>query len=286
MTDSSRPTPTLADMLRGYSMEISARESKTVEAAADHLDPGTHVYMTWIPGDDPFNAVPAAATLRRRGLVPVPHIGARHVESEKQLSEFAARLHGEAGVDRVLIIAGDRDQPAGPYDSSLKVMESEALQRNGITHIGISGFPEGNPNIPEPVLAEALAAKVAYGRRTGLDLHIATQFCFEIEPVTAWLRSLRDQGIDIPIRVGFAGPASVTTLTRYAIRCGVGNSLRALTHGPSFSRLLTERNPEHLIRELATAIASEDNLHVQGLHFFVFGGLKKTAEWIKASRAS
>jgi len=273
-------------MLRGYSMELSPRDTKTMEAARDHLDPGTHVYLTWIPGEDPFSAVPAAVTLRRGGLVPVPHIGARHVESEAQLSEFAARLSGEAGVDRVLIIAGDRDKPAGPYEWSLPVMESGVLQRHGITHIGISGFPEGNPNIPGPVLEKSLTAKVEYGRRTGLDLHIVTQFCFESEPISNWLRALRDQGINIPIRVGLAGPASITTLTRYALRCGVGNSLRALTHGPSFSRLLTERSPEPLVRELAAVIGIDGNLNVQGLHFFVFGGLKKTAEWIKASRTS
>jgi hypothetical protein len=49
---------------------------------------------------------------------------------------------------------------------------------------------------------------------------------------------------------------------------------------------LTDRDPEPLIRGLITAMNSDGNLNIQGLHFFVFGGFKKTVEWIKASRVS
>ena len=286
MSDTMTQPATLGAMLRGFSMELSPKEMKVIDAAAEQLERGTNVYLTWIPGEDPFLAVPAAAALRRGGMVPVPHIGARHVESEAQLAEFVARLRGEAGVDRVLVLAGDRDKPAGPYDWSLPVMESGILQRNGITQIGISGFPEGNPNIPEPLLTNSLAAKVEFGRRAGLDIHIATQFCFEVPPIIEWLKAVRSSGIDVPVRVGVAGPASLTSLTRYALKCGVGASLRALTHNPSFARLLTEKGPEPIIRELATQLSANGNLNVQGIHFFVFGGFKKTVEWIKASRVS
>ena len=286
MPEALKQPATLGEMLRGFSMELSPKEMKVIDAACEQLDPGTHVYLTWIPGEDPFLAVPAAAALQRGGLVPVPHIGARHVESEAQLSEFVARLRGEAGVDRLLVLAGDREKPAGPYDWSLPVMESGILQRNEITKIGISGFPEGNPNIPEPLLSNSLAAKVEYGRRAGFDLTIVTQFCFEVPPIIQWLGTLRASGIDVPVRIGVAGPASLITLTRYAMKCGVGASLRALTHNPSFARLLTEKGPEPIIRELGTQLSLNGNFGVQGIHFFVFGGLKKTVEWIKSSRAA
>ena len=286
MSDTMTQPATLGEMLRGFSMELSPKEMKVIDAAAEQLDRGTNVYLTWIPGEDPFLAVPAAVALRRGGMVPVPHIGARHVESEAQLAEFVARLSGEAGVDRVLVLAGDREKPAGPYDWSLPVMESGILQRNGITKIAISGFPEGNPNIPEPLLSNSLAAKVEFGRRAGFDLTIVTQFCFEVPPIMHWLNTLRASGNDVPVRIGVAGPASIVTLTRYAMKCGVGASLRALTHNPSFSRLLTEKGPEPIIRELGAQLSLNGNLSVQGIHFFVFGGFKKTVEWIKASRTS
>src|SRR6202167_1744532 len=176
MTNTAAAPPSVADMLRGYSIEVNPTESKIIDAAPARLDPGTEVFLTWIPGANPMETIAPAAKLRRAGLFPVPHIGARHIESAAQLEQFAARLAGEAGIDRVLIIGGDRDTPAGPYDSSLAVMQSGLIQKAGITRIAIGAFPEGNPNISNPVLAEALTAKVQFARSTRLKLTVVTQF--------------------------------------------------------------------------------------------------------------
>jgi methylenetetrahydrofolate reductase (NADPH) len=301
MTNAAAAPPSVAHMLRGYSIEVNPTESKIIDAAPTRLDPGTEVFLTWIPGTNPMDTIAPAGKLRRAGLYPTPHIGARHVESAFQLEELSRRLVGE-GVDRVLIIAGDRDKPAGPYDSSLSVMQSGLLQKAGITNIRVGGFPEGNPNIPDPVLAEALTAKVKFARENGIQLTIVTQFCFDAEPIVSWLKSVRAQGIDVPIRVGLAGPAGLIALTRYAIRCGVGNSIKVLTEKPSFAKLLIEKGPEPIIRDVATGIAggadagagaaagpSPDGsalpMGVLGLHFFVFGGFNKTVDWINAQRA-
>lgn len=272
-------------LLTGWSIEVTSREPKTIDSCPERLDRGTNVYLTWIPGDDPAKTVAAATVLRRGGLVPVPHIGARHLESVKQFDDLMARFAGEAGVDTVLAIAGEREKPAGPYSATQQVLESGILQKHGVRNVGVGGFPEGNPNVPDPVQLEAaLAAKLAWGRSAGVQMHLATQFCFEAEPIIIWLRKIRRSGIDVPVRVGLAGPASIATLTRYAIRCGVGNSLKALTRGPSLSRLLTDSSPEQVIRELAEAAAKDPSLGIAGLHFFVFGGFNKTADWTKAQR--
>jgi methylenetetrahydrofolate reductase (NADPH) len=235
-----------------------------------------------------MNMVAAATKLRRAGLLPVPHIAARIIESVAQLEQLAARFAGDAGVDRVLIVGGDREKPAGPYDSSLAVMRSGALQRVGIIRTAIGGFPEGNPNIPDALLAVALTAKLDFARSTGLQLSIVTQFCFEAEPIVKWIRSLRAGGIDAPVCVGLAGPAGIIALTRYAIRCGIGNSLRVLTEKPSFAKLLIEKGPEQIIRELAAndedANGSALPLEISRLHFFVFGGFNKTVDWINTYR--
>jgi methylenetetrahydrofolate reductase (NADPH) len=287
MPDIFDAPPNIGEMLRGFSIEVNPSESKIVDAAPSRLDPGTEVFITWIPGMNPMDIVPPAAKLRRAGLFPVPHVGARHIQSATQLEELAARL-ADAGVDRVLIIAGDREKPAGPYDSSLAVMQSGAFQKAGIIRTAVGGFPEGNPNIPDTVLAEALTAKLNFARDAGLQFSIVTQFCFEAEPIVGWLRRIRAAGIDVPVRVGLAGPAGLVTLTRYAIRCGIGNSLRVLTETPSFAKLLIEKGPEPIIREIAAragpANGSALPLGIEGLHFFVFGGFNKTVDWIDAHR--
>lgn len=278
----------VVNMLRGYSIEVNPSQPKVLAAAVERLDRGREVFLTWIPGANPMDAVAPTARLRRAGLIPVPHVGARHLESAAQLQQFASCLAGEAGVDRILIVGGDRAKPAGPYDSSLAVMQTGVFQKAGITRMAVAGFPEGNPNISETALDEALAAKLKFAYEAGLQLSIVTQFCFKADPIVEWLRRIRNRGIEVPVRVGLAGPAGLITLARYAVRCGIGNSVHVLTEHPSFAKLLTEKGPEPIMRELATALRGENGakpLSIAGLHFYVFGGFNKTVDWINAQRA-
>jgi methylenetetrahydrofolate reductase (NADPH) len=280
--------PSLAEALQDYSVELNPKGAKVAGESLNRLDPGTEVFLTWIPGADPMEMVAFAANLRRAGVVPVPHIGARHVQSKAQLERLAERLASEAEVDRVLLVGGDRCEPAGPYDSTLALMQSGVFQSVGIDRVAVAGFPEGNPNIPRPVLAEALETKVRFARNEGLRISIVTQFCFQAEPILKWLRQIRAAAIDVPVRIGLAGPAGLVTLTRYAVRCGVGNSLRVLMEKPSFAKLLTERGPEPIVRSILSSVDSETDVlppGVAGFHFFAFGGLTKTIDWISAKRA-
>ena len=278
----------IAEMLCGYSIEVNPNEPKVVDTALARLRPGTEVFLIWIPGANPMDLVEPAARLRRAGLIPVPHVGARHIQSAPQLEQLAARLVGDAGVDRVLVIGGDRAKPAGPFDCSLAVMQSEIFQKSGIVRMAVAGFPEGNPGISEIALNEALHSKLLIARSAGLELSIVTQFCFEAKPIVEWLGRIRAGGIDLPIRIGLAGPAGLITLARYAVRCGIGNSLRALTEKPLFAKLLVEKGPEPIIRGIAGAAEVGNATHlpfdIAGLHFFVFGGFNKTVEWINAAR--
>lgn len=278
----------IGEALRGYSIEVNPNDPKIVEAALDRLDPDTEVFLTWIPGANPMDLIGPAARLRRAGLVPVPHIGARHIESAAQLEQVAASLVAEAGVDRVLVIGGDRATPAGPYDCSLAVMQTEIFQRLGIFRMAVAGFPEGNPNISEAALDEALSAKIKFASGTGVEISIVTQFCFEAAPIVEWLRRIRARGIEGPVRVGLAGPAGLITLARYAVRCGIGTSLRVLTENPSFAKLLMEKGPEPIIRGVFSAAETGNTTPMEfgiaGLHFYVFGGFNKTVDWINAAR--
>ena len=284
--DRSSAARGVVSLLHGFSVELNPGDSKALRAAAERLAPGTEISLAWIPGSNPFDMVTPAALLKRAGHSPMPHVGARHLESAAQLERLAKQLNN-AGVDRILIIGGDRDNPAGPFDSSLAVMQNGAFQKLGIIRVAVGGFPEGNPHISEKVLDEALDAKVSFARKQGLQLSIITQFSFKAEPVIAWLQKARARGIDVPIRVGLAGPASILTLMRYAMRCGIGNSLHLLTENPSFAKILVERGPEPIIQDLAALLADDGGkrLGIAGLHFYVFGGFRKTMDWIEAERS-
>jgi methylenetetrahydrofolate reductase (NADPH) len=116
-------------------------------------------------------------------------------------------------------------------------------------------------------------------RGQGLEVSLVTQFGFEAAPILRWIAALRAQDIVCPVRVGVAGPSTVATLAKFAVRCGIGASLRALARGhTAFARILAEAGPDALIEALVT---EEDRAWpIDGLHVFTFGGVGRTAEWI------
>jgi methylenetetrahydrofolate reductase (NADPH) len=177
------------------------------------------------------------------------------------------------------VIAGDSNRASGPFDSSLALLESGLFQRHGIVHLGVAGYPEGHPRIAASALEAALAAKKNLARRMGLDLQVVTQFCFESEPVLSWTAKMKGHGL--PVRVGLSGPASLPRLLRFAALCGIGNSVRALKARPqALTRRLVEAGPEAVVRD----IASTGDTTIAGIHFFCFGGLMRTARWLRAIR--
>ncbi len=60
----------LAIHLRNYSIELNPREPKAIAAAPERLDPGTEVYLTWVPGADPMDVVAAVLILAPRRTHP------------------------------------------------------------------------------------------------------------------------------------------------------------------------------------------------------------------------
>jgi methylenetetrahydrofolate reductase (NADPH) len=93
---------------------------------------------------------------------------------------------------------------------------------------------------------------------------------------------MRAKGIKARIVGGLAGPASLTTLFKFAVRCGAGPSIRALGARPtSLMKLVGDRGPEDVVRGLAEArVRGEADF--TGVHMFCFGGYLKTCEWLNA----
>ncbi len=82
-----------------------------------------------------------------------------------------------------------------------------------------------------------------------------------------------------PVRIGLAGPASIKTLLRFAARCGVGTSAKVVAnYGLSITSLIGNAGPDPVIADLVPDLGPEHGqVH---LHFYPFGGLVKTNEWI------
>jgi len=278
----TRPSPrdAIAEFAGGFSLEATRPSAEEVAALAAIAPKGTRIYVSAVPTKPPHETLDAALALHRAGFEPVPHLAVRNFASAPALDDFLARINAEAGVTRVLVIAGDRDHPAGPFRNALEVIDGGALQRHGITEIGIAGYPDGHPRIAQQDIDRALAHKVNAAEATGLAVHIVTQFCFDAPAIVKWIARLRDFGIEHPVRVGLAGPTSLATLLRYARRCGVRASAQGLARQAGLLRqLFALSTPDALLRELAQA---QGELGEIAPHFFSFGGLAATARWAAA----
>lgn len=275
----------LITRLFDYSSEVTTPDRKALDAAARLMPPDARVYVAALPNDTSDRQLAVCREVRALGLIPVPHIVARNIARRRDLDGMLGRLAQEAGVDRALVLGGDRDRPVGEYHSSLQLIESGLLQKHGIGKIAIACYPEGHPKISDRVLDEALHAKLAAARSGGLELILITQLCFEAEPIVAFLRRLRSQGVTERVRVGVAGPTSTATLLRYAAICGVGASLRALKKRQSLAKnLLANETPRQLILDLEAAVLKEPSLDIWGIHFFTFASLRNTIEWVSEFR--
>jgi len=268
--------------LRDYSIEITAKDVVELSSERDRLRPETRVSITFLPGDKIYELAQVAARVRALGLTPVPHLSARRIASENELTRFLTALRRDAQVDRAFVVAGDPDVPIGPFAEALDLIRCGALAKAGIRHVGIAGYPQGHPKIPEKLLAIAMQDKLAALSAAGQDAEIVTQFAFDATAMLTWLERLRGDSIEAPVRFGLAGPTSVQALLRFAARCGVTASTQVLAkHGVSLTRLLGTATPGGLIASLIECL--DPALHGRvGAHLYPFGGVAKLVDWVSA----
>jgi methylenetetrahydrofolate reductase (NADPH) len=238
---------------------------------------GTQIYLSADADRPPYLASDGAQKLAASGFCPVPHVAVRMFPDLEALDQFLATLSG-VGVDRLFVIAGDVDKPAGVLNSSLPLFESGLLQKHGIVETGIAGYPEGHPFLGRQVLERCLAEKIASAESGGLLAHIATQFCFSPERIAEWIQTVRERGFEYLIKIGMPGPSTVSTLLDYAGACGVVVSEAQLR------RDMTEAEgdlwtPHRLLEELGERFNKRSPGQVS-LNFFAFGGLSSCARWI------
>lgn len=268
------------------SLEITAADGALPAALADRLPPGTTLYVAHTPNAKLADVAEVACAAERAGLRGCPHIVARRIASRGELEAALARLK-EGGVSRALLVAGDQTPPAGEYASTLDVLGSGALDHAGLTTIGVAGHPEGNPNIPPDVAWDALVRKQAWGARAGVNVHVATQFGFDTAALAAFDAGLAARGVTLPVHVGIAGPASLKSLAKFAVMCGIGASLSAILSNPL--ALGSLKTLVKTVDEIFPAVVRlrEGTLEkrLEQPHFFAFGGVMKTVEWLEAVRA-
>ena len=270
----------IAELVASGSVEMSPRDADQITEAAALLPTGMRVYVNSLPGRLHFATLRAMEALRDEALDPVPHIAARRLESRAALVEFVKGA-AHAGAHRVLLVGGDQAQPSGPYTSALDVLKQGVFADYGIREVGFAGYPEGHPRIEHNVVDDALSAKIALAKAQGLDVSIVTQFSFAPARIAEYCAAIARRFPELPLYVGMAGPTSTASLLRYAQRCGVSASLRALSGmGVAAVKLVTHSDPMEQLYALAHHCEGRSTCNVVGSHFFSFGGFVNTAHFI------
>jgi methylenetetrahydrofolate reductase (NADPH) len=268
------------------SVEITSVDGALPAALAGRLPPGTALYVAHTPNASLSQVAEVACAAERAGFRGCPHLVARRIASRAELSGALVRLR-EGGVTRALLVAGDLTPPAGEFSSTLDVLDSGALDDAGLESVGVAGHPEGNPNIPPAVAWEALARKQAWAAKTGVAVHVVTQFGFDTPALAAFVRELTTRGIGLPVHVGVAGPASFKSLAKFAALCGIGASLGALLTNPGALGALKSlvRTVDEIFPAIVRLREGELEARLVQPHFFAFGGVMRTVEWLEAVRA-
>lgn len=276
----SDTTQQIRQFMDGFTLETTPGSAAKIERFRDHVRVGTPVYITFLPGSNFDDTVSVARRLRGEGLEPIPHFAARSVPDKAFLNEGLARVCGEAGVTRVLVIGGAVPNPVGEFTDSMQLLDTGLFDKHGIRTIGLAGHPEGSPDISDEGIRAALRWKNEFAQRTSASLYLVTQFCFEAAPIIAWDQRLQAEGNRLPIVIGVPGLATVKTLMAHAKACGIGPSMTFIAkQAMNVARLLTVSAPDKLVTELAAYKATDPRCGISGVHMYPLGGLKKTADW-------
>lgn len=250
--------------------------------AAPNIPAGTRINVTFLGNENLEMRIAASKAVLELGFTPVPHVSARRIASEAELTEFLSALREIGANKHIFSVGGDPEEPMGPYGSSLELIQSGLLPSYGVEEVSIAGYPEGHPDISTEVLWRELEGKVASLREQNLAGVILTQFGFDTEPVTKWVSEVRGRGVDYPIRIGTPGPAGVKRLLGYAKRFGVASSAGIVKkYGFSLTNLMGTAGPDKFVSELGDELAATPGSGDVGLHFYTFGGMAATAEWAK-----
>lgn len=272
----ARADPPLARLLTDARFELMPFQSFTGEL--EELPEMAEIAVTTSPQLGIETTVEQSVAAAAAGYRVVPHIAARYVEGPEQLRWIIDALD-EAGIEDIFVPGGDREDPDGPYESALDLLEALDAADHPFTDVGITGYPEGHAFIDDATLQSAMTAKAPYAT------YIVTQLCYDAETIVEWIDSVRDAGVDLPIEVGIPGVMNYQKLLKISAKVGVGDSVRFLrkTTGivDTIRQVIGSRGmytPDDLVEGLA-AVADDGHYDLRGLHIYTFNNTEDLETW-------
>jgi len=272
----------ITQLAQTASIEANVHDTRHLDTCTSLIPSGTRMYVSHLPGQRWEDTCTTSVAVHALGLKPVPHIPIRLIENDYALHTLLHTLASQSQIEEVLLISGDYPQSKGPYSAVIDVLRNFPFADYGIKALSLAGHPEGHPRVDLEHIRQAEREKCALAQARGFDSRLVTQFFFEADPFVSWSQDQMNHHQSAERIAGIAGPASIGTLFKFALRCGVGPSVRALGVRPgALLKLLGDYTPNDLVVALAQAKVQTPSLFT-GLHVFCFGGLVKSCQWLHA----
>lgn len=248
------------------------------EQEARELPDRVWLTVTASPSHTLDDTVATAKRVRKVGHTVTSHLAARMVRSREHLDETLTAL-SEAGVDDAFVVGGDRTPPEGPYASAIELLPLIVEHPRRPQTIGIAGYPEAHPLVDDATIERALEEK------SHAADYIATQLCYDPNVLLGWVRSIREQGIGLPVHVSVPGMVDRRRLLEISARVGVGPSLRYLRKQGGIRNLfrLSKSSADRLVDALGPHVGDPE-LNIAGFHYVTFNRLLDTWRWERERR--
>lgn len=239
---------------------------------AESLPPGAATTVTASPTHGIGSTIELCEGLIARGHPATPHLAARMIHDRVHLAEVLGRC-AAAGIRDAFVVGGDA-KDGGEIHDGLALLRLMDQLGHPFEEVGVAGYPEGHPSIPEEILFSSLREKQTHAS------YLTTQMSFDANAISSWIARIRSAGVTLPVHLGLPGAVDVRRLVRVAVRIGVGGSLRYLGKNRQLLRLLFRRSftPERLLRSLGPTVADPE-ADVRAIHLFTFNQVAATVAW-------
>jgi methylenetetrahydrofolate reductase (NADPH) len=236
------------------------------------LPPGAGATVTASPSHGIESTIELCEGLIALGHRATPHLAAHMIHDRAHLQELLERCQS-AGIRDAFVVGGDAKDRGEIHDGLALLRLMEELG-HPFGSIGVAGYPEGHPSIPDEVLLSSLKEKQAHAT------YVTTQMTFDGGAIASWIETIRGAGVTLGVHVGVPGAVRIQRLLRVAARIGVGGSLRYLRKNRQLIQLLFRRTytADRLVRSLGSSL-EDPAADIRALHVFTFNQVAETVAW-------
>ena len=154
---------TVLNLLSNCSIETTPNVYAKYGSFTDLVSTKNNIYVTYLPDEDMNKVIDTAKKLKLEGYSVIPHLPARTITNHEELKKYIQALAEDCGCSKILVIGGGGIQK-GNITSSIEILETDLLSKYNFKEVGVAGHPEGNPDVKQHDLDNAIIQKNQFSR--------------------------------------------------------------------------------------------------------------------------